>query len=210
MIDAARVQRRYRILAHFYDLVAGRPTARFRQQAVARMELRPGDAALDLGCGTGLSIPLLVDAVGLDGRVVGAELSPEMLARARQKVESTGWQNAALVQANAEELDLGEQFDGILAFYTHDIMTSAVAIERAVAHLKPGGRFVAAGVKLATGWRSPLNAITTAYSWPAVTNWDPEVARRPWAHLERLLGHLQVKERLLETAYLAVGTKSGT
>ena len=208
MIDAARVQRRYRILARFYDLVAGPPTARARRQAVALLALRGGDAVLDLGCGTGLSLPLLVDAVGLGGRVVGAELSPEMLARARQKVESTGWQNAALVQANAEELDLGEQFDGILAFYTHDIMTSAVAIERAVAHLKPGGRFVAAGVKLVSGWRSPLNAITAAYSWPAVTNYDLKAAHRPWANLERLLGPLEVKERLLGTGYLAVGLKA--
>jgi demethylmenaquinone methyltransferase/2-methoxy-6-polyprenyl-1,4-benzoquinol methylase len=207
MIDAARVQRRYRILAHFYDLVAGRPTARARRGAVALLALRPGDAALDLGCGTGLSIPLLVDAVGLDGRVVGAELSPEMRARARQKVESTGWQNVALVQANAEELDLGEQFDGILAFYTHDIMTSAVAIERAVAHLKPGGRFVAAGVKLATGWRSPLNAITTAYSGqPSPTGTQRWPA--PWAHWN-VLGRLQVKERLWRRP-IGCGTKSGT
>ena len=208
MIDAARVRRRYRILARFYDLWVRRPTARARRDAVALLALRPGDAALDLGCGTGLSIPLLVEAVGPYGRVVGAELSPEMLARARQKGESAGWLNVALVQANAEELDLGEQLDGILAFYTHDIMASAVAIERVLAHLKPGGRFAAAGVKLVAGWRTPLNAITTAYSWPAVTNWHPEVARRPWAHMERLLGHVQVRERLLGTGYLAAGTKA--
>ena len=208
MIDTARVQRRYRILARFYDLLAGGHTAHARRQAVASMTPRLGDAVLDLGCGTGLSLPLLVDAVGPDGRVVGVELSPEMLSRARQKVAAADWQTVALVQANAEELELGEKFDGILAFYTHDIMTSPIAVERAVAHLKPGGRFAASGVKLATGWRSPLNAVTMAYSWPAVTNWDREAARRPWTHLERLLGPLEVKQRLLGTAYLALGTKS--
>ncbi len=207
MINVARVQRRYRILARFYDPLVAPATARLRRSAAASLALRPGDSVLDLGCGTGLSLPLLVEAVGRQGRVVGAELTPEMLVRAREKVRTAGWQNVTLVQANAEELDLGEQFDAILAFYTHDIITSPLAAERAVAHLKPGGRLVAAGGKLARGWRSPLNAITIAYSWPAITNYDLEAARRPWAHLERLLGPLEVKERLFGTTYLALGVK---
>ena len=45
---------------------------------------QPGDAVLDVACGTGLSFPLLEEAIGPAGRLVGVELSPEMAAIARR------------------------------------------------------------------------------------------------------------------------------
>lgn len=209
-IDASYVQREYRRLARFYDLLAvPRLTARQRREAVARLALRSGDCVLDLGCGTGLSLSALVEAVGPAGRVVGVDLSEDQLARSGEKVAAAGWENVSLTWSNAEELQFGEQFDGILASYTHDIMTSAVAVARAVAHLKPGGRFVALGFKRPTGWRAPLNAIIVAFYWlfRVPINWDADASRRPWADLEHVLGPLEVEERFLGTWYRAVGVK---
>ncbi|MEV6014967.1 class I SAM-dependent methyltransferase [Streptomyces sp. NPDC051997] len=50
--------------------------------AVARMRLRAGDRVLDAGCGTGRALPPLRAAVGTDGVVVGADLTPAMLEAA--------------------------------------------------------------------------------------------------------------------------------
>lgn len=50
--------------------------------AVARMRLRAGDRVLDAGCGTGRALPPLRAAVGADGVVVGADLTPAMLVAA--------------------------------------------------------------------------------------------------------------------------------
>jgi SAM-dependent methyltransferase len=50
--------------------------------AVADLGLRPGDAVLDAGCGTGRALPALRAAVGPAGTVIGADLTPEMLAEA--------------------------------------------------------------------------------------------------------------------------------
>jgi SAM-dependent methyltransferase len=50
--------------------------------AVAELRLRPGQTALDVGCGTGRALPHLRAGVGPDGQVVGFDLTPEMLATA--------------------------------------------------------------------------------------------------------------------------------
>lgn len=47
--------------------------------AVGALGLRPGDAVLDAGCGTGRALPHLRDAVGPGGTVLGADLTPAML-----------------------------------------------------------------------------------------------------------------------------------
>lgn len=52
--------------------------------AVAEFGLRPGDRVLDAGCGTGRALPALRAAVGPAGTVLGADLTPQMLAAARQ------------------------------------------------------------------------------------------------------------------------------
>ncbi|WP_432069279.1 class I SAM-dependent methyltransferase [Streptomyces sp. AA1529] len=61
--------------------------------AVAEIGLRPGDAVLDAGCGTGRALPALRDAVGPRGTVLGADLTPEMLA----EVVRAGRGNTALL-----------------------------------------------------------------------------------------------------------------
>ena len=85
-------------------------------------------------------------------------------------------------------------------------MQSERALGVAVGTLQEGGRFVAAGVKLASGIRGfVLNPVTIAYSRPAVTNLsgvDP-----PWALMERLLGPLEVEEHLSGTAHIARSVK---
>lgn len=205
-MEVEQIKRRYRRNARFYDAVAG-PFKRMREQAISRLDLRPGEAVLDFGCGTGLSFDLLERAVGPQGRVIGVELTPEMLARAREKVRMRGWTNITLIEANAAEVDLQPaSVDAVLCYHTHDIMNSRRALGRAVNALRPGGRFVAAGAKRASGPAGLLvNPITLAGSLPFTTNILGTA--RPWQHLEELLGPLEIEERLLGSGYIALGMK---
>ena len=50
--------------------------------------LRPGDTVVDIACGTGLNFPLLEEAIGPDGRIVGVDLTDAMLAQAQRRIES--------------------------------------------------------------------------------------------------------------------------
>ncbi|MCZ7415644.1 class I SAM-dependent methyltransferase [Streptomyces sp. WMMC897] len=71
--------------------------------AVEAMALRPGDRVLDAGCGTGRALPLLRDAVGARGVVLGADLTWAMLHAAERAGRGRG---AALVMADAARLPL--------------------------------------------------------------------------------------------------------
>ncbi len=208
MARAEEIRRKYRRNAIFYDLVSRRATSRARAAAVAALGLGQGDTVVDLGCGTGLSFPLLQAAVGPQGRLVGVDVSPDMLRRARNGISREGWTNVTLVESSAEEAGLGAQSaDAILAFYTHDIATSHAALEAALTVLRPDGRFVMAGVKRARGAGAfLLNAVTMGYSRPAVTTL--EGMDRPWAILEELLGPLEVSEHAWGSGYIARGVKS--
>ncbi|MCA9495181.1 MAG: methyltransferase domain-containing protein [Myxococcales bacterium] len=142
------VAKNYDALSRFYDLgdrwVSG-PVARMgrlRADTVARLELGPGDSVLDVGCGTGLNLPLLVEAVGPTGRVVALDYSAGMLREARRRVDRHGWSNVELVQGDAARLDgVGGPFDAVMSTWALGIVDQLpAALDRAVAVLKPGGR----------------------------------------------------------------------
>lgn len=203
-----RIKRKYRYNALAYDWLVASPSKALRRAAIERLLLRTGDRVLDLGCGTGLSLPLLRGAVGETGLVYGVELSPEMVVRARRRVAAAGWRNVRLIEGDAESFELPEPIQGILCFFTHDILLSATALPRAIGMLSPGGAVVAAGVRLVEGWRGWLvNPLTVAYSLPAITNRDLRRSHRPFAPLEPLLVDFRVDERLLGSHYLAWGRR---
>lgn len=74
--------------------------------AIAEAGIAPRGIAVDVGCGTGRALPALRDSVGPDGRVIGLELTPQMLAQAR----TAGWAKSAdlLLLADARRLPFAD------------------------------------------------------------------------------------------------------
>lgn len=98
--------KRYRVGARFYDLLSGEwPVYRAGRLAGLRL-LRPprGAAVLDIGCGTGLNLPMLARAVGPEGLVIGLDASAAMLDVAKRRVSSYG-SVVRLLQQDATHLD---------------------------------------------------------------------------------------------------------
>src|SRR5689334_2680370 len=81
--------------------------------AVAELGLPAGGRALDAGCGTARALPLLREAVGPSGTVVGVDLTPEML---REATVLGRHHDGALVEGDGARLPLREgAFDAVLA-----------------------------------------------------------------------------------------------
>jgi demethylmenaquinone methyltransferase/2-methoxy-6-polyprenyl-1,4-benzoquinol methylase len=195
----------------FYDLFTAGVSRQYRGAAVERLALQPGDAVIDLGCGTGLSLPLLVAAVGPTGQVIGVDASPHMLARARRRVEAAGWRNVELVEAFAQDFQPSAPVDGVLACNVNQLICSPEVVQNAVAWLKPGGRFVAAGGRRGPGLAGFLRALFLRVTVPLMQRERSAVRwilhDRPWQELEWALGPLEVEYFLAGSAFVAWGVR---
>ncbi len=80
-----------------------------------RVKPRPGERALDVGCGAGQSTLELAELVGPPGTVVGVDVSEPLLRRAKERVKAAGLSNIELVLANAATFALEPPVDLIFS-----------------------------------------------------------------------------------------------
>ncbi len=81
------------------------------EQTLARMDLKPGDRVLDLGCGTGWTSRMMAKAVAngdKPGQVIGLDVADEMIRRARSA--STDHENVMFVVGSAQQVPWEENF----------------------------------------------------------------------------------------------------
>lgn len=109
------VKAAYRRYAAVYDAVFGPVLQPGRKAVMQALGLRPGDRVLEVGVGTGLSLPLYPR----DVRITGIDLSREMLEKARRRVERRRLPNVeALLEMDAERMTFPDaSFDKIVAMY---------------------------------------------------------------------------------------------
>lgn len=105
--------------------------------------LRPGDAVLDLGTGTGAVAARAAQAVGPAGTVLGVDVSPDMLMIARAR---TAEPHVRFLEGRAEDIPADDgAFDVLVASLSLMYVIDREAAARECARvLRPGGRFVAA------------------------------------------------------------------
>lgn len=190
--DAEGVQALYDRVAFAYDpaawILLPLGARRMRGRAIDLLDLHPGETVVDLGCGTGVNLSALADAVGGTGRVIGVDLSSKMLAQARRRANRHHLPQITLEQADIRDFELPDDTAAALASASFEMVPEHDAIVRQLRIT--GGRLAAGGIQRPPTWpawavalgrgATAIFGVTRAYQniqpWRSVRNHMHQVA----------------------------------
>lgn len=135
------------------------------------LRLSPGESVLDVGCGYGTTSIDAAHRVGGTGRVLGIDISPPMIERARQRVRDLALEQASFVVGDAQTHQFDRPVDTVVSRFGVMFFDDPVAaFANLHAIVRPGGRLAV------VCWREPsLNPWMLA----PVEAWTPYFAEPP-------------------------------
>jgi arsenite methyltransferase len=112
--------------------------------------LEPGEAVLDVGSGAGTDSLMAAQMVGAAGRVIGIDMTPEMLAKARAAAVEMEATNVEFVEGEVERLPFADaSFDAVISNGVIDLIPDKDAVFAEIERvLRPGGRIQVADVTI--------------------------------------------------------------
>ncbi len=151
-----------------------RDFAPMRESLLEALDVADGDRVLDIGCGPGVNLAGIRERVGPTGEVHAIDFSPEMIDRARQRVEAGGWENVSIHRADATTSDLGGPYDAAIATLSLSVMPDVDAAVRNVhGVMAPGAALGVLDIRpFPNGLRRVCNPLLRRFlRWYA--NWNP-------------------------------------
>lgn len=137
-LGVTAIRAAYRRYAPLYDVLFGRFLDRGRHEAVAALSGAPGRRVLEIGVGTGLSLPLY----SRQARVTGIDVCPEMLGKARGRVAARGLDHVeALVEMDGQGMSFpDDSFDVVVAMYVLSVTPNPLRLLAEMRRVcRPGG-----------------------------------------------------------------------
>ncbi len=129
-----------------------------------------GSCIVDLGCGTGVFIPFLLDAVGGTGTIYAVDIAEKMLARLKSRYD---FKNVIPIAAQAGDMEgVGGKVDAIICFSSFPHFDDKAAVIKKVARiLRSGGRFLIAHFST----REEINEFHSRQDYPVCNHYLPDL-----------------------------------
>ena len=139
-MDTRSIEKAYQRYANIYDLTFGKIFHRGRVVSVDLLNIQPGENVLEVGVGTGLTLPFFPDYC----KITGVDLSEHMLDKARENIEFHGMENVEIMKMDAMNLDFPDNcFDSVIAAYVISVVPDPVQVLREMMRVcKKGGKIV--------------------------------------------------------------------
>ncbi len=133
---------------------------------VAIASLKEGETVLDLGSGGGIDCFLAADRVGPKGKVIGVDMTPEMLRRARRNAKEGGYRNVVFKRGEIEDLPLpARSVDAVISNCVINLSPDKPRVfKEAFRVLRPGGRLMVSDIVLLRRLPQRLLDDAAAYS----------------------------------------------
>lgn len=211
ILDKAEARDLYDGIAGSYDrmLLGFRPFGleRWRADLIEDLDLDAGDQVVDLCCGTGENLPLLHKAVGSSGRIIGVDLSANMLAEAQRKADRGDMHNVVLHRGDVEQFELPHGCAAIVSTFGLEMVRGYDAvIGRAANALTDRGGLGLVGMKYPERWPNPLVRMAEVLVRPFGASRDYRDFQ-PWKAASCHLNRLKFEEHMAGAAYSCIATK---
>jgi len=201
----------YDFTANLYYLFGYRERT-YRRAAVQQLKLNPGDTVLELACGTGLNFPLYQQYIGLEGQIIGVDITDAMLDQARKRVTKANWKNVTLINQDASFFEPDSKVDAVISTYAlsliPDVRQVLFNIEKM---LLPKGRLTLLDLQIPDDWPNWFSDIAVNLMKPfAIT--DEWVVQRPWETIVETVTELfegvKISQQYFGLSYIISGQKS--
>ena len=206
--DPSFVRHRYNRIAiffPFFEFLFLLPPG-IRRKAVSRLQLKPGDSVLEIGCGTGRNLPFLREAVGSQGHIFGIDLSEGMLAKARQLCAKRKWENVTLVHGDASSYTAPDAVSGVIFSLSYaTIPHHKEVLLHAWKQLQDGKNLVIMDAKLPTGILGRLLVPGTVWIMRRTVLGNPFI--QPWKDISELTEQFKIEELLFGSYYICAARK---
>lgn len=162
-----------------------------RAQMIRDLHLTPGSLVIDAGCGPGLWTPLLAEAIGPTGYIVGVDISLEALVTAQRRCQQSGYRHQVQYKrASLEQLPLDHGtadtiFSANVSQYLEDPVGTFAAMSR---YLVQGGRLIVKDIDFGSLRFSPVDSALQERVLAARKRWETERVSQGYAYEDSWVG----------------------
>ena len=158
-----------------YDIIFKHIFSEGRDVGSRMLEVKPGENLLEVGVGTGLSLPLYPRHC----RITGIDISPKMLEKASEKVTEHGLTNIQLEVMDAQNMSFPDNsFDCVTACYVVSAAPDPLKVVSEIRRVcKPGGRIVfinhfKSHNPILAAFETMVNGVCKKFGWEATLDLD--------------------------------------